>query len=290
MKNKTILISLLFITSKIIAQLPNTDIWLLDIKANRDSIVLKNPVNITNRLGYDNQPSFSPDGKYILYTSIHEDKQADIYKYDLITKNISQFTKTATSEYSPTFMPDGKNISVVMIEADSTTQRLWKFPIRGGPPSLIMKDIDSIGYHCWITKDSLALVMITKSPTLEVVNVKTQKYKVLASNVGRCITSVSETLFYVQKKDSTKYYLSNYMKSIKDREKNYYSLPNEDYAILLSFQPIYFTGVKSKIMASSPFKNTDKVILALSNKGIKNITRIAISSDGTKMAIVAESK
>ncbi len=290
MKNKTILISLLFITSKIIAQLPNTDIWLLDIKANRDSIVLKNPVNITNRLGYDNQPSFSPDGKYILYTSIHEDKQADIYKYDLITKNISQFTKTATSEYSPTFMPDGKNISVVMIEADSTTQRLWKFPIRGGPPSLIMKDIDSIGYHCWITKDSLALVMITKSPTLEVVNVKTQKYKVLASNVGRCITSVSETLFYVQKKDSTKYYLSNYMKSIKDREKNYYSLPNEDYAILLSFQPIYFTGVKSKIMASYPFKNTDKVILDLSNKGIKNITRIAISSDGTKMAIVAESK
>jgi len=290
MKNKIILLSLLFTTSKIIAQLPNTDIWLLDIKANKDSIVLKNPVNITNRLGYDNQPAFSPDGKYILYTSIREDKQADIYKYDLITKNISQFTKTPTSEYSPTFMPDGKNISVVMIEADSTTQRLWKFPIKGGSSSLIMKDIDSIGYHCWITKDSLALIMITKSPTLEVVNVKTQKYKVLASNVGRCITSVSETLFYVQKKDSTKYYLSNYMKNIKEREKNYYTLPNEDFAILLSFQPIYFTGVKSKIMASYPFKNADKVILDLASKGIKNITRIAISSDGTKMAIVAESK
>ena len=285
MKNKIILLSLLFTTSKIIAQLPNTDIWLLDIKANKDSIVLKNPVNITNRLGYDNQPAFSPDGKYILYTSIREDKQADIYKYDLITKNISQFTKTPTSEYSPTFMPDGKNISVVMIEADSTTQRLWKFPIKGGSSSLIMKDIDSIGYHCWITKDSLALIMITKSPTLEVVNVKTQKYKVLASNVGRCITSVSETLFYVQKKDSTKYYLSNYMKNIKERGKNYYTLPNEDFAILLSFQPIYFTGVKSKIMASYPFKNADKVILDLASKGIKNITRIDV-----KVGLIEETR
>ncbi len=290
MKKQIILFGLLFITSTIVAQLPDTDIWLLDIKATKDSVVLKNPVNITRRKGYDNQPSFSPDGKYILYTSVREDKQADIYKYDLTTKTISQFTKTPTSEYSPTFMPDGKNISVVMVEADTTTQRLWKFPIKGGSPSLIMKDVDSIGYHCWITKDSLALVMITKPPALEVVNVNTQKYKVIASNVGRCITSVSETLFYVQKQDSTKNYLSNYMKSIKERENNYYKLPNEDFAILLSFQPIYITAVKSKIMASFPFKNTDKLMMDLSNNGIKNITRIAISSDGTKMAIVAESK
>ncbi len=289
---RKIILSLTILTAtvKLFAQLPNTDIWLLDIKSTKDSVILKNPVNITNRTGYDNQPAFSPDAKYILYTSIREDKQADIYKYDLTTKLISQFTKTPTSEYSPTFMPDGKNISVVMVEADTVTQRLWKFPLRGGAPVLIMKDIDSIGYHCWITKDSLALVMITKTPTLEVANVKTQKHKVLLNNVGRCITSVSQTLFYVQKQDSTKNYLSNYMKNVKEREKNYYSLPNEDFAILLSFQPIYITGVKSKIIASYPFKNADKVVLDLANKGIKNITRIAISSDGTKMAIVAESK
>ena len=80
------------------------------------------------------------------------------------------------------------------------------------------------------------------------------------------------------------------MKNKKEREKNYYTLPNEDFAIQLSLQPIYFTGVKSKIMASFPFKNKDKVMMDLSNRGIKNITRIAISSDGTRMAIVAESK
>ncbi len=276
-------------TTKIVAQLPNTDIWLLDIKTSKDSIHLQNPVNITHRVGYDNQPAFSPDGKYILYTSIREDKQADIYKYDLTSKTISQFTHTSTSEYSPTFTPDGRYISVIMVEPDST-QRLWKFPIHGGEPILVMKDIDSIGYHCWITKDSLAMIMITQPPTLEVVNVRTQKHSLLVSNAGRCITSVSQTLFFVQKQDSTKFFLSNYIKDIKLREKNYYKLPNEDFAILLYQQPIYFTGVKSKVVASYPFKEKDIPVIDLAKYGISKITRIAISSDGTRMAIVAESK
>src|SRR3989304_1572957 len=112
-----------------LAQLPDTDIWLLDIKDSAEQISFHHPVNITNRKGYDNQPVFSPNGKYILYSSQPDSGCAtDIYKYDLKTKTITQFTKTQTSEYSPTFMPDGKNISVVMVEKDSV-QRLWKFPL-----------------------------------------------------------------------------------------------------------------------------------------------------------------
>ena len=75
----------LFFTNTVFAQLPNTDIWLLDVKSIGDSIVLSNPSNITNRVGYDNQPTFSPKGDYILYTSIRDEKQSDIFKYDLKT-------------------------------------------------------------------------------------------------------------------------------------------------------------------------------------------------------------
>ena len=134
------------------SQLPDCDIWLLDIKDSAGTISCSHPQNITNRKGYDYQPVFSPDGKYILYSSQRDSGgPTDIFKYDLTTKKTSQFTKTPTSEYSPTFMPDGKNISVVMVEPDST-QRLWKFPVNGDEPSLVMKGIDSIGYHCWFTK------------------------------------------------------------------------------------------------------------------------------------------
>jgi len=68
-----------------------------------------------------------PDGHGVLYTSIRN-KQADIYRYDLQSGATTQVTNTAESEYSPTLMPDRKNISVVRVEADGKTQRLWKFP------------------------------------------------------------------------------------------------------------------------------------------------------------------
>lgn len=288
MKKAFLFIAIIFIANNVFAQLPNTDIWLLDIVKTNDSISLQNPINITKRIGYDNQPAFSPDGKYILYTSIREDKQADIYNYNLETKKISQFTKTATSEYSPTFMPDGKNISVVMVEPDSS-QRLWKFPINGGSPKLVIKSIDSIGYHCWINKDSLALIMITNPPTLEIANVNTGKFSVLAGDVGRCMYSpFAGTLYYIQKKDSTKCYMSFY-KSEKNNEKPItYLLPNEDFAFAKIKVPVVFTGVKAMVYATFPFENKNKIIVDLSSLGIKSITRIAINKEGTKMAIVAE--
>ncbi len=103
------------------------------------------PVKITNSVGYNNQPAFLPDGSEILYTSIR-DKQADIYRYNIRSGSATQITNTPESEFSPTLMPGGKFISVVRVEADGT-QRLWKFPLAGGTPSLILEKIQPVGYH-----------------------------------------------------------------------------------------------------------------------------------------------
>ena len=53
------------------------------------------PVNITHRPGYDNQPSFTPDSRAILFTSTHEDAQSDIYRYDIASKQITRVTQDA---------------------------------------------------------------------------------------------------------------------------------------------------------------------------------------------------
>ncbi|HEV7231166.1 MAG TPA: hypothetical protein VGO45_07555, partial [Bacteroidia bacterium] len=64
------------------AQLPDSDIWLFDLNQHDDTFSFSNPVNITNRPGYDNQPVFSSDGKRIYYASYRDDNQSDIYFYD----------------------------------------------------------------------------------------------------------------------------------------------------------------------------------------------------------------
>jgi Tol biopolymer transport system component len=137
---------------------PSSHIFLAEIRIEKGELKFGQPVKITTNAGYNNQPSFLPDGQAILYTSIR-DKQADIYRYDVGSGATNQVTNTPESEYSPTLMPDGKNISVVRVEADGT-QRLWKFPLAGGPPSLILENVKPVGYHWWIDKNTLALFIL----------------------------------------------------------------------------------------------------------------------------------
>src|SRR5438045_9070128 len=112
---------------------PASDIFMVEVKTKldrkerTDELKFGEPKKITDFVGYNNQPFFMPDGHGILYTSIRN-KQADIYRYDLRDEGTTQVTNTPESEYSPTLMPDRKNISVVRVEADGKTQRLWTFP------------------------------------------------------------------------------------------------------------------------------------------------------------------
>ena len=136
---------------------PGTDVYLATIVADGAS-GLTNLRNVTDRDGYDNQPSFSADGGTLFYTSIRTGDdgvgQADIYAYDLSSGETRQVTKTPTSEYSPTQIPGEKAISVVRVESDGETQRLWRFPLghygTAGEPSLILEEIQPVGYHAWL--------------------------------------------------------------------------------------------------------------------------------------------
>src|SRR6266536_4893931 len=166
----------------------SSDIFVVDVKSQDGQMKFGQPMKITNTVGYNNQPSFLPDGHSILYTSIR-DKQADIYRYDIRSSSATQITNTPESEFSPTLMPGGKFISVVRVEADGT-QRLWKFPLAGGTPSLILEKIQPVGYHLWIDDHTLALFILGKPNTLRIVDVNTGRSDVVAENPGRILRRI----------------------------------------------------------------------------------------------------
>jgi hypothetical protein len=290
----------IFLTSAILhltffissSQLPDTDIWLLDMNKKDTLFTLGDPLNVTNRTGYDNQPAFSPDGSYFLYTSVRDDGQADIYKYDLGAKNVSAFCKTSESEYSPTFTPDHKFISCVRVEKDSA-QRLWKFPITGGEPSLVMKNVGSIGYHCWINKDSLALFILTKPFTLQLVNINAQKPIVISDSIGKSLLRFrmmhsAGVLFIRETKGKKMICLSTLQFSKKNKYdvEEIMALPeNSEYFAF--FNNTFFCAAGGKIFKSEMMKDKGWILITdLSSKGVNNVSRIAISGDGRHMAIV----
>ena len=90
-------------------------------------------------------------------------------------------------------MGDG-HISVIQVEADGT-QRLWKFPMSGGAPQLILPGVKPVGYHAWVDTGTLALYVLgdqaTREPaTLQLANVASGKSEIIARGVGRSILKI----------------------------------------------------------------------------------------------------
>jgi hypothetical protein len=179
---------------------PDTEIFLAPF-APGGSPVVGPPVNITNSPGYDNQPSFTPDGASMLFTSIRGGgTQTDIYRYDIVSRATRRVTSTAESEYSPTVTPDGAHISVIRVEADGT-QRLWRFTIDGDAPELVLTNIKPVGYHAWADDRTLALFVLGSPATLQLADASTGTASVLAAGIGRSIQRIPGrgTISFVQR-------------------------------------------------------------------------------------------
>ena len=179
---------------------PSTDIWLARLTASG----IEQPINITNRPGYDNQPSFTPDGKGILFTRSNPPSpeasarqgQTDVYLYDFTTRSseATRITETPESEYSPAVTPDGQGISVIRVEPGPTTfpgqqgiQRLWRFTRDGKNPTLILRHVQPVGYHAWAADGLLALYVLGKPNTLQIADSRTGKARIVTRNIGRSL-------------------------------------------------------------------------------------------------------
>ena len=275
---------------------PASDIYIVDVskrhdfKTNVDVLKFGEPKKITDFVGYNNQPFFMPDGHTILYTSIRN-KQADIYEYDIKTGATKQITDTPESEYSPTLMPDRKNISVVRVEADGKTQRLWKFPLAGGGPSLIIEDIKGVGYHLWIDDHTLALFIVGgqgKPNYLELYDTRTGKSEFVADNPGRVLRRIpnQDKFSFVHKVSNDHWEIKAFDLRARTSASLIATLPGvEDYAWLPDGTLIM--AKESKLFTVMPLTGkTWSQVEDFAVPGLQGISRIAVSPKGDRIALV----
>ena len=201
---RTVLFTLAFAVLQAQAP-PDTEIFLAPLSVTAGRITVGKPVNISSRPGYDNQPSFTPDGAAILFTSARSrlvsapvegappaSPQTDVYRYDMASRAVTQVTDTVLSEYSPTVTPDGGHISVVRVEEDGT-QRLWRFTIDGKEPAVVLADVKPVGYHAWLDEHRLALFILGQRPrpaTLQLADTRTGKAEVIAEDIGQSVQRI----------------------------------------------------------------------------------------------------
>lgn len=290
MKTKIFLTGILgtgLLISTVTAQLPDTDIFLVKMSKDKSGIVFSTPENLTHRKGYDNQPCFSDDGKKLLYVAIYDTTQSDIYSIDLKSRHSVQVTSTPESEYSPTYTMDGNSLTVVRVDQDSG-QRAYNLPLISLTNSALIKGTDSIGYFCWLNDTSFAMFILGPSMTLQVLNTRTAQRTLIAGDVGRCLklSPNKKSLYFVLKSNEKEWYLYSMDISTLKTERLTATLPgSEDYAVLPD--GTLLMGSEGKIYSWKPGQTEPWKQLADFSSSLHSFYRIAVSPDGTQLALVA---
>jgi WD40 repeat protein len=268
----------------------DTDIYLASLSQKRGEFNLEHVRNINDREGYDNQPSFTPDGRSIIYTS-NRDGQTDIFRYYLRTNATRQVTQTnPESEYSPTVTPAGDAFSVIRVERDST-QRLWQFNMDGTTPRLVLTDIEAVGYHAWGDDHTLGLFVLPDSstplPTLQVADTRSGSAVIVAYNIGRSVHKIParNAISFTQRTPAL------WLKEIDLDTHAVRPLVqlmegNEFYAWLPDGSVLMGQG--SKLFRWNGEKDSDwEEVADLASEKIDGISRLAVSPEGDWLAIVA---
>lgn len=270
----------------------SSDIFLTDV-AVRDGVVsLGGMVNVTVRPGYDNQPHFTPDGGGLLYTSIREDGQADIFRFDLAGREIRRLTRTAESEYSPTPLPAelGAGFSVVRVEPDST-QRLWRFGAAGADPVLVLEGVRPVGYHAWGDAHRVALFVLGSPATLRLADVRTGRTTAVAENIGRSLQKVPgrAAVSFVQRLEEGRSFLVE-LDVATGRLRTLVEVPADgDFHAWLPDGIVLLTQ-GSKVLQWNPARGrTWREVADLAGRGLV-VTRMAVSPAGDRLALVGEAR
>jgi len=269
---------------------PATDIYVASLHVADGRVQVGTPVNVTARPGYDNQPFFLPDGRAFLYTSIREDSQADIYRYDIQSRISIRLNTTRESEYSPTPLPDGKGFSVVRVEADST-QRLWAFDADGTRPRLVLDSIKPVGYHAWGDAHTLVLFVLGAPPTLQIADASAPGHpgEVVARDIGRSLQRVPgrAAVAFLQRDSAA----GAWIKEVDVRTRVVTPLVRAlEGADFFTWTPggIVLMARGTKLYQWNPRRGGEWEEAAdLGAAGLTNVTRLAVSPKGDRLAIVA---
>lgn len=264
-----------------------TDIWVVELTGQGSALEFGRPRNVTNRVGYDNQPAFAADGRALLFNRIEADGRADSWRISLADGALTRLTNTVVEqEYSPTPMPDGSGFSVIVVEGDST-QQLWAYDCNGVPQRRIVRALKPVGYHVWVGSSVIgAFVLNNPAPNaLVLMHPLTDRVDTLARGIERAFARVPgrEAFTFVQRTDSSTIVSEVDTRTMRVRRvmtgprglEYHVWLP--DGTMLISGQGQIWRWADSRL---TPFVD-------LRTFGINGVSRMALSPDGKTLAFVA---
>ncbi len=288
-----IYIAVLSINTDVIAQLPTTDMYILDINFESDQYEVGECKFFSsfNIGGYNNQPYFMSSDNVLITSNKDNKKSTDIYQLNLTSKTISRLINNDLSEYSPSIRPHSNQISVVSVEHDGS-QVLRAFDASGdelGESYNLLPSLRKIAYYDWIDNHRIAISMLDRldgeTMNLYVANIEEKTKKKLVEDVGRCIrTTDKRNGFYFVHKLTPEFWYLKYYNLQADNVTIIVQMLNgiEDFE-LMNDGTIIIAKEDELFKFSSDIDHDWVSIANLASYGLTNMKRIAIN--GNKMII-----
>lgn len=265
----------------------DSQVYIVDIVQNTEGFQFQNFKKISTDKGYNNQPSFK-DNNTLLYAKNNEG-QTDIGCYNLIENSeIFWNSKTEGGEYSPQSVPGSETISAVRLDLDGL-QRLYEYSKNSSGVEVISNQV--VAYYIWYNKETLVSSVIENNELYLMIN---------HLNVGENYTLLKgsgRSFYKVPNSNAVSYTASNeeknwdvYQLDMETLESYFVvQLPIGVQDIVWYNDSTIFIGSGSQIFVYDLYGTGDwQKITDFSEEGITNITRLALSPDGTKLALVAE--
>jgi hypothetical protein len=292
----------------------NTDVFLASLSSPDGALVIGPPINVSHSAGYDDHPSFTPDRESLLFSSARRPmvlekgesrsspSQVDVYRYDLLARQLSRVTRTPENEYSPQMMPDGNHLSVVRTE-ESGARRLWQTNRNGSEWSVILPDSMRLGDYTWLDERSAAIYVPgegVQPSSLEVADSATGKSIVITTEVGRSLQRMpSGGISFIQRERAAsdqqpKLIIKRLARTADGQIQIVPLVPpaagTDDPFVAWTPDGTALMAVDATIYRWRPGERDWTVLANLEPFRLRGITRLAVSPAGDQVALVAHDK
>lgn len=264
-----------------------SEIYLLDVALTKSKVTVSHAINVTHHPGYDNQPFFHTTKPLLYYASFNNDGRSDIKVYNYQTGQSSALTTTQDREYSPTLTPDSRHISCI-IQRDNDAQDLGKYPVEGGEAVTLIDSL-IIGYHAWVDDQNLILFVLGDSMTLQWYDLGKNTNTILDYQIGRALHKIpnQKAMSYVKKRDDGEHIINRLDIASKKIKPIVNTLPGREDLTWTSDGKILMSDGEKLFFYDTKLKEGWKeVIMNLGDIKLNGMTRLAMSKDSKKLAVV----
>lgn len=268
----------------------NTEVYVFDISPSYEGLELLNVRNVSNNEGYDNQPSFISNETLVF--AGNNNGQNDISEYNFTTK-LKRWANSPTegSEYSPQKFPSSKDLAAVRFDKDGR-QRLYRYDSKTGSSSEVIKDLQVAYFAFYNDNKMMATVLGWQEMDLVMIDLQTKTVDTLFKGAGRSLQKIPkiDLMSYSLINDEGK--LDLYMMNIEAMESFFIcEIPKDVQDFVWLNETQILIGKGSKLFMYDTLGEAEwKRVASLEEFGITNISRMAVSPDGKKFALVGEEK